>query len=221
MVCVMLFTILQGVSAQELLLSEDFSSPAWENELYRLNPCNDSNGNPINSHATNPAAYTTPPTGGGSAFQNLNSTDLYFGKYKLNGSIESLVVLPCPLGPEFDHFNVAPIEIPFADPTIFSENGKFYLTGTRPGSPAGFVMLESTDLKAWTLSTTNDSGMILTKGDGVYGESGFWAPQIFRENSTYYMTYTASEHVTIATSNTVNGKYTQNTRTTRLFTAQL
>ena len=201
----MLVGLTFGFFAQDLLLTEDFSSPEWENELIRLNT--------FNPNATNPVAYTTPATGGGSAYQNLNSTDLYFGKYKLNGAIETLDVLPCPLGSAFDHINVAPIEIPFADPTIFSDNGKFYLTGTRPGSPAGFVMLESTDLKAWQLSATDETGMILKKGDDTYGETGFWAPQIFKDGSDYFMTYTASQHVAIASSQTVNGKYTQSTIT--------
>ena len=195
---------------QRLLLSEDFSSPEWEAEFRRLNPGNDALNIPINSNATNPVAYKTPGTGGGNAYINLNSTDLYFGKYKLSGAVETLDVLPCPLGKEYLHQNISPIEITFADPTIYAENGKFYLAGTRGGSPAGFVMLESTNLTDWQLSTSNPTGMILKKGDGSYGEGGFWAPQIFKDNGQYYMTYTADEHVAIAGSPTLNGKYTQN-----------
>ena len=76
------------VFAQELWISEEFSSARWEEELVRLNP-----------------GYTTPTetTGAGSRFLNLNSTDLYFGKYLLVGDIECLPVLPCPLGLEFTH----------------------------------------------------------------------------------------------------------------------
>lgn len=37
-------------------------------------------------------------------------------------------------------------EIFFADPTIFHEKGKFYLTGTRGRAPLGFSVLESTNL---------------------------------------------------------------------------
>jgi hypothetical protein len=198
-----------GFQAQNLLISEDFSSSAWEKELLRLNPGNDTEGKPINPDALNPVAYSTPATTGANAYNNLNSTGLYFEKYKLNGAIETLDVLPCPLGDQYAHVNSSPIEIPFADPTIYSENGKFYLAGTRPGSPLGFVMLESTDLKEWTLSTSDASGMVLKAGAGSYGESGFWAPQFLKVNSTYYMTYTASEHVAIASSPTLNGLYTQ------------
>ena len=42
-------------------------------------------------------------------------------------------------------------EITFADPTIFVENGKYYLTGTRNREPNGFAIFESTDLKEWTI----------------------------------------------------------------------
>lgn len=42
-------------------------------------------------------------------------------------------------------------EISFADPTIFVENGKYYLTGTRNQEPLGFSILESTDLEHWTV----------------------------------------------------------------------
>jgi hypothetical protein len=76
------------VCAQELWISEEFSSARWEEELARLNP-----------------GYTTPTetTGTGSRFTDLNSTDLYFGKYQLMGAIECLPVLPCPLGPGYTH----------------------------------------------------------------------------------------------------------------------
>ena len=60
------------------ILSEDFSSNAWETEITRLNP-----------------AYITPPATGNNSFTSLNNTDLYFGKYLLTGTIESLEILPC------------------------------------------------------------------------------------------------------------------------------
>lgn len=60
------------------ILSEEISSKRWEDELKLLNP-----------------GYNTPAIGGSNAFTNLNSTDLYFNKYKLSGAIESLAVLPC------------------------------------------------------------------------------------------------------------------------------
>ena len=53
-------------------------------------------------------------------------------------------------------------EISFADPTIFVEHGKYYLTGTRNQEPLGFSILESTDLEHWTcLLYTSSLGSIV------------------------------------------------------------
>jgi len=80
-------------------------------------------------------------------------------------------------------------ELFYADPTIYVDNGKYYLTGTggRRGGSSGFNVLESEDLKNWTLPTgANDSVyMILTQRDHTYGTRGFWAPQILKVDETY------------------------------------
>ena len=98
-------------------------------------------------------------------------------------------------------------EIFFADPTIYAENGKFYLTGTRAGNPQGFVLLESDDLENW--APARPDSMILTKGNGVYGDKGFWAPQIMKHDGKYLFAYTANEQTVLAAADSVNGTYTQ------------
>lgn len=100
-------------------------------------------------------------------------------------------------------------EISFADPTIFVENGKYYLTGTRNQEPLGFSILESTDLEHWTVPDGSSQQLILRKGDRTYGEKGFWAPQYFKEKVTYYFTYTANEQTVIASSKSVFGPFRQ------------
>jgi len=104
-------------------------------------------------------------------------------------------------------------EIFFADVTIYVEGGKYYLTGSKGsrGGPSGFAVLESQDLKTWTVPAgSNDSlGMILTRGDHTYGTKGFWAPQIFKEGDTYYLTYTADEQTVLAQSKSLLGPYRQ------------
>lgn len=102
-----------SLSAQEVLLSENFSSVEWENELKRLNP-GSTDGTVeglINKEATNLAPYTTPIIDG-AAYTSLNQgynndslPDYYFGKYRLVGAIEAKAVLPCALGTEFNHDN--------------------------------------------------------------------------------------------------------------------
>ena len=104
-------------------------------------------------------------------------------------------------------------EIFFADVTIYVEGGKYYLTGSKSGNdgPQGFSILESKDLKTWTVpAKSKDSlGMILTKGDQTFGTKGFWAPQIFKDKGTYYMTYTADEQTVLAESKSLLGPYRQ------------
>lgn len=51
-------------------ISEDFSSTAWDTEFKRLNPT-----------YTRPAIEAT--------FDNINNTDLYFGKYRLKGALKT------------------------------------------------------------------------------------------------------------------------------------
>lgn len=81
-------------TAQNLILSEDFSSPEWQAELLRLNPGADDFGVLINPNATNPLPYApkSPATGANknTSYNVLNSTDKYFGKYNLVGDIETI-----------------------------------------------------------------------------------------------------------------------------------
>lgn len=100
-------------------------------------------------------------------------------------------------------------EITFADPTIFVENGKYYLTGTRGAGAIGFQMLESTDLVNWTRCYADTARFLLRKGDHTFGEWGFWAPQIYRHGDKYLLFYTANEQVVVAKSDSLTGHYTQ------------
>lgn len=105
----------------------------------------------------------------------------------------------------------APSEIFYADPTIHSENGRYYLSGTRNAAPLGFAILVSDNLRDWQPPANADLAMILRAGDGAFGTSRFWAPQIFRDGADYLLTYTANEHVALARSRTLLGPYRQET----------
>ena len=118
-------------------------------------------------------------------------------------------------------------EIFFADPTIYAENGQYYLTGTGGGRPAGtggarltgtggrqpsgFRVLVSDDLENWKSPTDSSDHFILESGKEAYGTRGFWAPQILKEDGKYYLTYTANEQTCIASSNSLMGPFTQAT----------
>ncbi len=98
-------------------------------------------------------------------------------------------------------------EICFADPTVFCDSGKYYMTGTLGDSSNGFAMLESTDLEHWT--PVNDGSLVLASGSSTFGTTGFWAPQIYKEGNKYYYFYTANEQVAVAQSPVVTGPYVQ------------
>lgn len=102
-------------------------------------------------------------------------------------------------------FSVAKEEqIAFADPTIIRQGANYYLTGTTNTVPQGFSMLVSKDLKNWT-----STGPLLTEGPQVYGNKGFWAPQLYLNGKTWQLAYTANEQVAVAESSSFTGPFTQ------------
>ncbi|UOE52633.1 glycoside hydrolase family 43 protein [Mucilaginibacter sp. SMC90] len=94
------------------------------------------------------------------------------------------------------------IPIRLADPTIFLDEGTYYLYGT--GAQDGFGVYTSTDLKNWHQHSKN----ALLKGES-YGTKGFWAPQVFKYKNEYFMAYTADEHIAIAKSDNPLGPFKQ------------
>ena len=97
-----------------------------------------------------------------------------------------------------------------ADPTIFFNNGTYYLYGTGGGVYMnGFAVYTSTDLKTWKGPVGVSEGYALKKGD-VYGETKFWAPQVLKYHDKFYMAYAASEHIGIASSDNPLGPFKQN-----------
>lgn len=100
-----------------------------------------------------------------------------------------------------------PNEIFLADPTIFTDNGKYYMSGTRFIDPEGFPLLVSDDLEHWKYARPDM--MILRKGDESFGSTGFWAPQLFRYGDSYLLAYTANEQTVVASAPSVNGTYSQ------------
>lgn len=95
-------------------------------------------------------------------------------------------------------------QIAFADPTIVRQGANYYLTGTTNTIPQGFSMLVSKDLKNWT-----SAGPLLTEGSQVYGDKGFWAPQLYLNGKTWQLAYTANEQVAVAESSSLTGPFTQ------------
>jgi xylan 1,4-beta-xylosidase len=102
--------------------------------------------------------------------------------------------------------------IVLADPTIFFDNGTYYLYGTGGSEfTSGFPVYTSTDLKTWSNAVGANKGYALQKGD-AFGDAKFWAPQVFKYNNKFYMAYAANEHIGIAVSDSPLGPFTSSTR---------
>jgi beta-xylosidase len=95
-------------------------------------------------------------------------------------------------------------QIYLADPAIFFHKGVYYLYGTVEGNAdAGFQVYSSPDQKSWS-----DKGFALKKGD-VYGDKGFWAPQVFEQNGKFHMAYVANENIALAVADSPLGPFRQ------------
>lgn len=103
----------------------------------------------------------------------------------------------------------APLQsaLPLADPFILLHEGVYYAYGT--GYARGFWVYVSSDLATWEKKTAP----ALVRDDS-YGEKKFWAPEVvYRpENRTFYMYYTAEEHLCVATAKSPLGPFKQDTR---------
>lgn len=98
-------------------------------------------------------------------------------------------------------------QIHLADPTVFCDNGTYYLYGTSPVSDNGFWVYTSTDLQHWSGPSGAVDGYAL-RGN-TYGTQGFWAPQVFKKDGRYAMAYTANEQIAIAWADSPLGPFVQ------------
>ncbi len=91
------------------------------------------------------------------------------------------------------------------DPTIFYNEGIYYLYGTNDqNSDQGIVVYSSDDkMQSWSLK-----GYALRKGD-VFGDHWFWAPQVWKDKGKFYMAYTANEKIAVAESDSPLGPFRQ------------
>ncbi len=107
--------------------------------------------------------------------------------------------------PQFGH-------IQMADPTIYNDEGTYYLYGTgrlRGHQGDGFEVYRSNDLVKWEGPVGNDDGFCLKQSPDTWGTMGFWAPQMFKKDGKYHFIYTANEQIAIATSDSPMGPFQQ------------
>ncbi|MCR5484568.1 MAG: glycoside hydrolase family 43 protein [Clostridiales bacterium] len=94
-----------------------------------------------------------------------------------------------------------PVHTASPDPYVLYEDGVYYLYSTNAPSD-GFYADVSTDLVHW-----KRHGKIVADKKDLYGERGFWAPEVYRVNGKYYMLYTAEERLAVATADSPLGPF--------------
>lgn len=100
-----------------------------------------------------------------------------------------------------------------ADPTIFYDQGRYYLYGTGnlrafTGNPQeGFITYYSEDLKEWFGPAGAEEGFVFCRGNG-FGKGLFWAPQVFRWKDHYWFAYAADEYIALARADDPRGPFT-------------
>ena len=101
------------------------------------------------------------------------------------------------------------------DPSVFVEDGKYYLIGTEnslssqegKSSAAVFPMYALEDLRLCRKVETGCAEARLLPRTNAFGKAQFWAPQIFRHKDRYYLAYTSDLHWGLAVSDRVGGPY--------------
>ncbi len=96
--------------------------------------------------------------------------------------------------------------VPLADPFIMLYDDIYYAYGT--GAENGIEVMVSDDLENWTRADNGRGGLALHKDDS-YGDKWFWAPEVYHVNDTFYMYYSAEEHMCVATSDSPLGPFVQ------------
>ena len=92
-------------------------------------------------------------------------------------------------------------KVPFADPYILLDNNKYYAYGTHAGN--GIECYSSDNLREWTFE-----GLALSSGNTTETR-WFWAPEVYNFDGTYYMYFSANEHLYAATSTSPTGPFIQ------------
>ena len=87
-----------------------------------------------------------------------------------------------------------------ADPFVLLDNGTYYAYGTH--SNDGIEVYTSKDLKQWTLQP-----QLALHKNNTTEDHWFWAPEILKHGDTFYMYYSANEHMYVATSKSPLGPF--------------
>lgn len=81
-----------------------------------------------------------------------------------------------------------PLDVALGDPYVLYDSAmeKYYMYGTGGGAKKGFSTYSSEDLVHWVYE-----GQVYYGTDSTWGESAFWAPEVYAVKGKYYMFYSA------------------------------
>ncbi len=102
--------------------------------------------------------------------------------------------------PEYDKTYTNPVYENAPDPYILRDGENYYLYATTDAG-SGYRVACSKDLVNW-----ENLGFCAQKGD-IYGNDKFWAPEVYRYKSKYYMLYSTDEHLALAVSDSPAGPF--------------
>lgn len=92
-------------------------------------------------------------------------------------------------------------QVPLADPYILLDGDTYYAYGTH--SADGIEVYVSNDLTTWLCK-----GLALNK-ENTTETKNFWAPEVYKRGDTYFMYYSANEHLFVATADNPLGPFVQ------------
>ncbi len=95
-------------------------------------------------------------------------------------------------------------EVPFGDPFILLHGDTYYAYGTAEEDGIGVYI--SDDLRVWERVEGN---RLALHTDDSWGDRWFWAPEVYEVDGTFYMYYSADEHICVATSDSPLGPFRQ------------
>jgi len=83
-----------------------------------------------------------------------------------------------------------PLNVNYAsDPMILKDGDYYYLYSTHQDTlDTGFKVWQSSDMVNWTYQ-----GMAFQKNSSTWSQHDFWAPEVVKDGSTYYMYYSARD----------------------------
>jgi beta-xylosidase len=93
------------------------------------------------------------------------------------------------------------------DPFVLLDSGTYYMYGTH-NSDRGIEVYTSDNLRDWKGPVGATDGFALHESDG-YGETNYWAPEVYEINNKYYMFFSVEEHMAVAVSDRPKGPFVQ------------